>query len=1151
MVLAVIDVAPYPSLTPQESVRFTNDCGVLRPDLACEINPVSNRRYTMQDINAIATRVENLEYYTALSLLEQDTKNFLVPDDMGNDRFKNGFFVDNFTGHNKNDVMNSAISVDVNKQEARPLYEIYQPDIEYIANESSANISRWNRSARVEIENNTSFRIGEQINIGSVTGKLFAQHAQNLYIDELTGKVPSGASTIEGAESGNRESVRFVQNSPDGETATLTYESLRIVEQPLASTTRNVTGLFYNFIGQMELTPSVDVKIDTTEKPDVVVNIDNNADNWKMLADAWKTEWGSWETRWHGSTTTTQTFDNRETETVETTRITTTRGTALRSGRAASFQEADKTNQRIGSKVVSIGIIPYMRRKRIRFVASGLKPGARVFPFFDGKDVSEYCTSPTNFIVGNEGNEKGIVAGHFNLPAGRFKIGTKLFRLTDNPTDAQSSGSFTTSAEAEYTSQGLTQTIQDTIISTRKPQFSFETISEKRAVRNNVERTSFDFYGVPLNASRAQIEQEITNTNNRLASLDDDPSNNLLRTRLTDRIASLTARRNELLLAEQQAAAGDDPIAQTFRLNTNNSLNGVDNSKGAFLTKVDLFFATKPKNDVPVFIEIREVDPNGYQLTNKVVPFSRVQLNTGEQNNEVNVSDDASQATPIIFPTPVFLLHNVDYALVVKEVSGFTSLWVARLGETDTLSQTKITKQPYFGVMFASSNNQSWTQIHEEDLKMNLYIAQFDTNSVGTLTFKNRKTDLLEIELDDDSAILDRPDEIVWGETELTMANATNTISAGNFIVADTSPITIGEVTRLEATNKVFVKNVLPINAANFASGASVKVVSTKPSNDASYSSVSSTILNTISNVEDPPAGMIESYDATSDNIILQLVDTNTNNNTRFVANTSIQGRETGYTAKISNLLNIKCHAIYPNIEVLNYGQTNIQTSMKISTSNTTTNLSNIERIENKETYILPNERYILSASNENNNRSFEMLVKMTSSSKNLSPVVDLQKTDIKIIENIVNNDITDETNAQNGNALARYITKTIELSEDQEAEDIRVILNGYRPPSSNIHVYYKILNANDDNTLDNVEWVQMEQNFNTNTYSSEQDETNFIELEYSVSSDNLTTAGITYTSNGTTFTGYNKIKLKVVLVSSNPSNPPKIKDFRAICLQL
>lgn len=65
-----------------------------------------NRRYTMSDIRDIEKRVENLEYYTSLSLLELSTESLSVTDSEGFDRFKSGFFVDNFSSYSTSDTNN-------------------------------------------------------------------------------------------------------------------------------------------------------------------------------------------------------------------------------------------------------------------------------------------------------------------------------------------------------------------------------------------------------------------------------------------------------------------------------------------------------------------------------------------------------------------------------------------------------------------------------------------------------------------------------------------------------------------------------------------------------------------------------------------------------------------------------------------------------------------------------------------------------------------------------------------------------------------------------------------------------------------------------------------------------------------------------------
>ena len=60
------------------------------------IKKVDNQRYTMRDIGKLENRIESLEYYTQLSLLENTAQNLQIQDADGFDRFKNGFIVDNF-----------------------------------------------------------------------------------------------------------------------------------------------------------------------------------------------------------------------------------------------------------------------------------------------------------------------------------------------------------------------------------------------------------------------------------------------------------------------------------------------------------------------------------------------------------------------------------------------------------------------------------------------------------------------------------------------------------------------------------------------------------------------------------------------------------------------------------------------------------------------------------------------------------------------------------------------------------------------------------------------------------------------------------------------------------------------------------------------
>lgn len=69
-----------------------------------EVTYVENKRYTMRDIGALETRIDNLEYYTTLSLLEKDATDLTIIDELGIPRAKYGVIVDAFTGHSIGDV---------------------------------------------------------------------------------------------------------------------------------------------------------------------------------------------------------------------------------------------------------------------------------------------------------------------------------------------------------------------------------------------------------------------------------------------------------------------------------------------------------------------------------------------------------------------------------------------------------------------------------------------------------------------------------------------------------------------------------------------------------------------------------------------------------------------------------------------------------------------------------------------------------------------------------------------------------------------------------------------------------------------------------------------------------------------------------------
>jgi hypothetical protein len=92
MTLSTFVLKPYPSLAPM-SAKYYN-----RPDLGVTISHKENPGYTMRSIAALEKRIENLEYYTSLSMLEKEAQDERFLDSSGLDRFKNGLLTDTFRG---------------------------------------------------------------------------------------------------------------------------------------------------------------------------------------------------------------------------------------------------------------------------------------------------------------------------------------------------------------------------------------------------------------------------------------------------------------------------------------------------------------------------------------------------------------------------------------------------------------------------------------------------------------------------------------------------------------------------------------------------------------------------------------------------------------------------------------------------------------------------------------------------------------------------------------------------------------------------------------------------------------------------------------------------------------------------------------------
>jgi hypothetical protein len=200
MTIGTIAVPPYPSLLPSQvaNTRY--------PLPAIVYSASQPRRYTMKDIGTLATRIQNLEYYTSLSLLELKTKNLTIKNTAtGLDRFKNGIFVDAFkdtSGANVNDPEYN-IGNDMQEGSLIPVFHQYNLPLKYdYSRNGSANTTAHTKSGDLVSLPYTSIPYLSQTNATRVrnasagfydwVGKASVSPAYDNYIDN---RIP-GITTI-------------------------------------------------------------------------------------------------------------------------------------------------------------------------------------------------------------------------------------------------------------------------------------------------------------------------------------------------------------------------------------------------------------------------------------------------------------------------------------------------------------------------------------------------------------------------------------------------------------------------------------------------------------------------------------------------------------------------------------------------------------------------------------------------------------------------------------------------------------------------------------------------------------------------------------------------------------------------------------------
>jgi hypothetical protein len=792
--MATISLPPYLYSTSQATLQF-----------------LEHKRYRMVDIKQLENRIKNLEYYTSLSLLETNTANLFVPDSSGLNRFKSGFFVDNFTS--------------------------------LLAQETG-----------IEIKNS----------IDTKNKELRPKHYTNS-VDLIFGPVENVNPTDDLAFS----AVQGINVRRTGDILTLDYAEVEWLSQTFATRSESVTPFLISFWqGTLELTPASDTWVDTVRLEAKIINTEGNYA--ETLANAARTQnvdpqtgfaptvWNSWVDNWTGSDiiqstgTRTQSTSNvrgeggwinggsggpaawvqTTTDTVieETFREVRDTGVSTRSGSRVEISEQfDRTS--VGDRSISRDIIAFMRSRNVQFISKKVKPLTQLYAFFDGKDVTKYCVPKLleiNMISGVFQVEETVIGTMDQIGLGENTTNQSpriTFRVAQsNHKEGSYNTPTTTFSQNPYTSQTLQPSYSstsnilnvDTFSLSNEPQGAFsgyvesgmrligQTSGAQATITNvrllsDLSATLIGSFFIPnpntnLHPKFETGSKTFTLVNNNLndqnlaSTIAEEgfSSSGTLETVQENIISVRNARVENKQTFEERAIARTtgsqvvnsrviaqtqrtgiigwyDPLAQSFL---------VDDEVGVFLTRCDVFFRSKDDMDIPVTFQLRTM-VNGFPTQN-VIPFSEIVI----EPNQVQISGDGSLATPIVFKAPVYLEGGKEYCMCLASNSTKYSVYISRIGENDLLTQTFISNQPYLGSLFKSQNASTWEASQWEDLKFTLYRADFITT--GTV-------EVYSPELSEGNRQIAKlmPNSLNFDSKKVRISLA-STINDSNFIIGNT-----------------------------------------------------------------------------------------------------------------------------------------------------------------------------------------------------------------------------------------------------------------------------------------------------------------------------------------------------------------------------
>lgn len=482
----------------------------------------------------------------------------------------------------------------------------------------------------------------------------------------------------------------------------------------------------------------------------------------------------------------------------------------------------------------------------------------------------------------------------------------------------------------------------------------------------------------------------------------------------------------------------------------------------------------------PVSLQVRPM-VNGFPSTAEIIPQSTVYIN----GSSVNTSADATAATTFEFEEPLYLRGLQDYAFVVITNSETYEIFIAQIDEFEVgTTAGRIARNPSLGSLFYSANGGTFTASQDQDLTFKIYRAEFDATVNGTIVLKNGSLPQKLLEAN--------PIQTTGGSSTVKIHD----IGHG-FVVND--PVTIRGLDSASSIGGIQTTSIMgsakTITAVDWT-GYEITADSAADS-DAIGGGISTLVTKNI------PFG---AYYNNSQLLIPE--NTAMFSSYKPVRGKSFAGTETPYVLE-------------PNFIEGATGETIIE----------------------RKPYVVMNDN-IETAELGAGVKSFTQEFLLNTDDSKVSPMLDLQRSSVTLIDAIIDNQDSaatvgfnvpltwvDETNARGGSAAAKHITKKIELVEP--AVGLKIIFDAIRPAGSNFDVYYRT--TEEGINIQDVDFVYLP------TESNNPTDENFTYREYQYLAGGL----------GGDLKEFTQFQIKIVMRSTNRVKTPVIRDLRVIALSV